>query len=167
MSLKGQEPDSKAVEQYIALHGKRFDDALMGCCRVNLPEREARLREYLLEFALTALGATSDGKHQKIHELAVVRCIAIGQHSLDDENAALGRQSLTALTQDCDCVVIDPVVQDVRQHIDIVSGWKSLEEIAGTECTAPPETRCRNIIARVFFGLWQIEQNPGHLRMSS
>ena len=108
----------------------------MGCCRVDTPEREAGLREYLSEFALTTLYTTGDRQHQKIHQLAVMRRIAVGQYGLDDQQAAFRRHRLAALAQDRDRIVIAPIVQYMRQHKGIMPGWKVLEEIAGMKCTA-------------------------------
>ena len=62
LALRAQtgHPDCPALYR---ITRKCFDNALMGCCRVDTPEREAGLREYLVEFALASLDATSDSKH--------------------------------------------------------------------------------------------------------
>jgi hypothetical protein len=117
--------------------------------RVDARKCKAGFHKYPVKFALTALNTTSDGEHQEVHELAVVWCITIGQHGLDDEQAALGRQRLTAFAQDGDRVVIAPVVQHMRQHVYIVPGRDTVEKIAGLKPTALSESRLYDVIARM------------------
>src|ERR1044072_5959952 len=109
--------------------------------RMDLREPESGARQHARELIGAALDAAGDGEHQQVHQLSMMRRVAIRQHGFDDEQPAAGGYRLAAFARDPDRLVVLPVVQAMPERIGVVGGWTALEKISGLERTTRPKPR--------------------------
>ena len=72
-------------------------------------------------------------EHGDVEDLAGVKGVAAIQHHLQDQQSGRRRHRAVAVTEDGEALLLAPVVDDVRQQVEIASRRNPLEEAARAE----------------------------------
>src|ERR1043165_9609829 len=87
-----------------------------------------------------------------------MRCVALWQDHLHDQQAAVGGNCRTALAKNGNRLTVVPIMQDVGKDICIMIRWHRFEEVTSFKYGTRRDARRGKIISCICRGLRQIEE---------
>src|SRR5664279_942604 len=97
-------------------------------------------------------------QHHHVQYFAWVWSVTGRQDHIDDQQSAIGLHGFATMTENCQALLIAPIVHDMRQDVGVAAGGHCLEEISSLDGYTIHNTIGFEQLGRVDYHMRPIEQ---------